>query len=359
MTDIRTPFEGAPPPRVIAPQAVGRTSSEKILADIKRTRLRSIKRAFVALLLIASAGLVGMQWMSAFAAGTITAGAVAATVIFMAFMPIASVLLQWHVLAVSQILAAFFIVAPFWGKISLAWLALLWLLGATMMILGGISAQMRSGSAVSFNFNVLAGCVGVLALGFSLTLAGLYYGATPPNDKLFISEESMTKMLTAGQGITARILPGFNPNMSIDEYARVLVAGQEERIDAALAQDPRYLALPEPQQRQIRAAALEEIRRETLRHLSEALNRPLNPEQTMVSVVHEYVSSWVAGLLPEARRALFTTWLAILFFVVWSIGMLLKPIIMVVSWIFMQIFLGVRLIEIGRESTERKYLTFT
>jgi hypothetical protein len=358
MADIRTPFEGAPPSRVIAPQAVGRTSSEKILADIKRARLRSVKRVFVALLLIMSGGLVGMQWMSAFAAGTITAGAVAATVIFIAFMPIASVLLRWHILGVSQILAALFIVAPFWGKISPAWLALLWLLGATIMFLGGISAQMRSRSAISYNFSVLAGCVGVLALGFSLMLTGLYYGTVSPNDKFFISEASMTKILTAGQGITARILPGFNPNMSVDEYARVLAAGQEKRIDAALTQDPRYLVLPEHQQRQIRAAALEEVRRETLRHLSDMLNRPLNPEQTMVSFVHEYISAWVAGLLPETRRTLFVAWLAVIFFTAWSFSILVKPIIVIVSWIFVQIFLGIRLIEVGRESAERKYLTF-
>jgi hypothetical protein len=359
MTDIRTPFEGAPPPRAIAPQAVGRTSSEKILADIKRARLRSIKRVLVALLLIACGGLVGMQWMSAFALGSITAGAVAATVIFMAFMPIASVLLQWHILAVSQILAAFFIVAPFWGKISPAWLALLWLLGAAIMILGGISAQMRSRSAISYNFSVLAGCVGVLALGFSLMLAGLYYGAVSPGDKFFIAETTVIQALTFGQGVIARALPGFSPDMTIDEYISAMAAEQEKRIIAELEQDPRYLILPEAQQLRIRAEALGQFRRSALDSFAQMLGRPINPEQTLTALAYEYINSLIAGLSPEMRRALFTTWLAILFFVVWSIGMLLKPIIMVVSWIFVQIFLGVRLIEIGRESTERKYLTFT
>lgn len=337
----------------------GQTSSQKILADIKRTRLRTPKRVFVALLLIAGGGFVGMQWLAAFEAGAITFGAVAATVVLIAFIPIAAALLTWYAMLATQVLAAFFMVAPFWEVLSPTWLVFLWLFGAAIMIVEGFSVQMRSRAAISFNLGIFGGGIGILIIGFSLILTGLYYGATTLDGDFFISKEGIVKMLTLSQGVTSRILPGFTPNMSTEEFVNALVVSQEKNIVAELEKDPRYLALSEPQQRQARAQILVQFRQETFRNLSEVFDKPLNPQQVFVSFVYEYIDTRVAELSPATQRALFTTWLAVIFFTAWLFGMLLRPIIMIVSWIFLQILLGVRLIEVGRESVERKYLIFT
>jgi hypothetical protein len=357
MPDIRTPFQDSTPSSTISPQLASR-SSEKILADIKRMRLRTLKRLFLALVLIVGGGVVSLQWLASFKTGTVTFSAAAATIALLAFMPIAAVLLKWYVLIAAQAAVVFLMVAPFWKMLPSSWLILMWVLGITIMTMGGLAVQSRAREMISFKLSILGGGVGMFIFGFSLLFTGIYYG-TIATKKLAISEESIAKILTLSQGAISRMIPGFNPTMNMDEYIRAVVSGQEEKIVKELEKDPLYLALPESQRNRMRSEALERLRRETSERFSEMLKKPINPKQQLVSVISEYFNSRMAELSPQAQQGLLAAWVTLIFFTAWSTGMLLRPIIMIITWIFLEILFGIKLVEVAREPVERKYLTLT
>lgn len=358
MPEFRTPYETAPAP----PYQVGtRLGSEKIASDIARLRLRTVKRIVLALLAIVAAGAVGVTWKAAFAAGTITLASVAATIVFAAFLPLVALALKWYFMAITNLLASFFMIAPFFGAISSSLFIAVWLAVSLVAIFAGTSGQLRNRVYLSFSMSALAGAIGLLISGFSFLFTGLHYGtALAPRGEaapqFFVSERGIAAALRMGQGVAQRFLPGFRAEMSVGEYIDITIEGRKDVVLAELREDPAFLALPPSQQRLLEAEAVARSRQAMREGLSRAIGKPINVNQSLASFLRDYLSDQVLNVSPETRRLMIVAWLVLVFLSAWSVGALVKPIISLVAWILLQLLLGVRIFEISRETAERKYL---
>lgn len=327
MPDLRTPFEGVPPP-VVKPVTRGILSSAAISARIKQARLKKVKRVFIFLFLIVLAAAVGTSWKNAFATGAISTASVAAPIIFAAMYPFAALSLRWTAVLILNTLTALAMVLPssdLASPLPIIVNALLVMLFETAAW-GSIAGRLKT--YVAFKMSGLAGGFGALVIAFSALFAGVYYQATmkPALDRgeFFVSERTFEKILVIAEPVIAKSFPGFRPDLTVGDFL-------------GLADDPANAALMVAQ-------------------LSDRIGAPITRPQTVASVLRAYVGAEWRSLQEPLPRFAITAVMLLIFLFAWSIGVAARPVIAAVSWTLLQLLIGLKLFGIARESVEQRRL---
>ncbi len=361
MPDLKTPFQLDSLPQKttesIPKQVLG---TEKIATEIKRIRLRTLKRVILSLLLIILGATVGNSWKSAFAASTITPTAIASTIGFIVFLPFVGLALSWYIMLLVNSTSVFFMVIPFLDSARISFLIILWLVFLTIVNFACFSARWRTNSFLSFSINSFGGTFSLLIIGFSLFFTMLYYVNTisaKTDKQFFISEKNIRVILKSGEGIIQKFFPGFSSNMSLGDYVNFILENQKKTILMELQKDPLYNTAQPNVRKQIEDQILSRARNNIIEELSKTQGRPPNLNQPISAFLEEYLHKKFSDLPQETKQIINLAWIFLVFLTVWSIGALMKPLIYVISWVFLQILLGINLFEIKREMAERKYLT--
>jgi hypothetical protein len=329
MPDFRTPFETAPTP-VIQPEGQPLTPA-KIVGEIKAARLRTVKRAFVFLLMIVLAAFVGTSWKAAFAAGVISWRAVTAPILFAAFFPYAVLALRWHTVLLMNILAALTMVLAAAGNLAFSptVLAVAAIFLAALFSTAWISIAGRLQLYLAFKMSAFAGGFGMLIIAFSMFIAGLsYQGTIQPafsRGEFFVSLRAFERMLSVAQPFVAKALPGFRADMTIGDFV------------SSVTKNPVEAALFSAQ-------------------LADRIGRRIAPSERVASVLRDYFGAQLNSLPLEFRHITPIAAAVLVFFFTWSVGVAARPAITIVSWIILQFLIGVRFFGVVRASAEQKRL---
>lgn len=356
--------EGGPPPETPKPPQIGRMRSEKILIEIKRLRLRILKRLVLALILIVIAALIGTTWRQAFyEGGTATTPAILLA-LFLAIFPFVALSIKWHALLITNIIAFLFMVAQFVGDIPLWSIPALSLSASVLASFAGLSMAWKAGNLVMFRLNSVIGAgIGLLILSFAMIFTGVYYyKSIAPNaipQQFFLSEASVENMLRLGGQFTNRFLPGFRSDMSVEEFAGILVEFRKEALLTELREQPGYSALSEEIKRRVEKEFLDRTRDIMIQETFKSIDKPVNKKQELGKFVWDFLASKFLGLSPAAKQIALLGWLFSILIAVVAAGSIIKIFILIIAWILLQIMLGVKFFEIARESSERKVLALS
>jgi hypothetical protein len=306
-------------------------TSATIVGEIKAARLRTVKRAFMFLLMIVLAAFVGTSWRAAFAAGTISWRAVAAPILFAAFFPYAVPALRWHTVLLMNILASLVMVGAAASNLpfSPTMLAVAAIFLAALLSAAWISIAARLHLFLAFKMSAFAGGFGMLIIAFSMLIAGLsYQGTIQPafsRGEFFVSLRAFETMFSIAQPFAAKALPGFRADMTIGDFV------------SSVTKNPVEAALLAAQ-------------------LADRIGRRIAPSERVASVLRDYLGAQWNSLPFEFRRITPIAAAVLVFFLTWGVGVAARPAITIVSWIMLQFLIGIRFFGIRRVTVEQKRL---
>jgi len=369
--EVHTPYESAPvsskPEPVERPLAwqkpvAGFMPSEKILSEIRKERVRMVKRFALSLMIILIAAVTGFFWKGAWTGNTTSWISFAGFLLLIGFFPLFALSVHWATLLVVIPLVVLALFAPFIKLLNVTTAIITMLVSAALFVWAGFVMRMRSQILIKFRLgDIMRAGIRTLMLGLATLYASAYYFVVIPErmetQKFLISEKTFSEFITVAASSMRGILPQFSPEMSIGDAATAIVEFRRYALLNELNKQPGFANLTPDQKRAAEARLIEESKRNIINSLSGPMGKPLRGNENLVSVLWSFVTRGFGNLTPETQNVIKIVWGAGLGFAIVIAGTTLSSLFVFVSWILLELFLAFRFFEISRESAERKILT--
>jgi hypothetical protein len=144
----------------------------------------------------------------------------------------------------------------------------------------------------------------------------------------------------------------------MQSYVDAIVEKQKDELIARLRnEEPLYAALPPDAKARVERELIARTKSDLMQNLFKSINTPINPRMSFSEYSWLLIKKYFSDLSLEAKQMIVLAWMVLIILSILLVTPFIKPLVTFTSWILLQILLGVRMVDIGREPIERKYLS--
>lgn len=181
-----------------------------------------------------------------------------------------------------------------------------------------------------------------LFIGFALAAIVLYLPQWNSGN-VFVPQPQFQKWYDGFAAVSRRFYAGIDLTASVGTFAETIVRTQ-------LGTNSQFQALATNLQNE----AVQKGVRELMANMSKNLGFTLTPEMPLAESFYRYLLNLLTNFKKQFGDSFLAAWAVALFVIVWSVGTVLIWAVVIVAYIFFEIFLAFNIVHIAGESRTKE-----
>jgi hypothetical protein len=241
-----------------------------------------------------------------------------------AFLQIFAFLIFFYSVKISVLLSAFGILAIFY-------------------LFANHSAHVISENSIKFKFGSIARAyMKKIFVGFALAAIVLYLPQWNSSN-IFIPQPKFQQWYDGLASLTQKFYMGVDLTASVGTFAESIVGAQ-------LATNGQFKALPMSQQKDVVRKGVEEL----MTNMSKNLGFKLTADMSLSQSFYLYLSNLFLSFKEQFGGSFLAVWAVVLFVIIWSTGALLMWLVVLMGYLFFELFSAFNIIHMAGESRTKE-----